>query len=354
VSALQRPSFDPESLLHSLMANVPGVVYRCADDADWTMLGIGDGIETITGFPATDFVASSVRTFSSIIHPDDRARVHEEVSVAIGAGRPYALEYRLRCAGGGLRWILDRGVCTIDRESDRWLDGIIFDITERRAAEERLRKRDAEAARIAELEASRARILAAADEARRRLERDLHDGAQQRLVGASLRLRAAERTAVNGGSVSALLGEARAELDAGLEELRELARGIHPAVLTEYGLGPAVQAVTGRCAVPVELRDDLPRRLPPALEAALYFTVSEALSNVARYAAASHVTVRLRAGPDWAEAEIADDGCGGADLQQGSGLRGLEDRLGAVQGTLELASPRGGGTRLRARVPVRR
>ena len=345
-------SLDPESLLRSLMENVPGVVYRCAVDADWTMLGIGDDIETITGYPADEFIGSARRSFTSIIHADDRERVHEEVHVAIAAGRPFALEYRVARAEGGWRWILDRGVRTVDRHGHEWLDGIIFDITERRAAEQALRERDAEAAHIAELQASRARIFAAADDARRRLARDLHDGAQQRLLGALLRLSAAERALPKSGGGAELLRQARAELDAGLAELRELARGIHPAVLTDHGLGAAVRALTLRCAIPVELHDDLAQRLAPPIETALYYTVAEALTNVVRYAGASSATVRLHRGEAWAEAEIADDGCGGADGRHGSGLRGLEDRLGAVDGALELESPPGGGTRLRARVPL--
>jgi PAS domain S-box-containing protein len=352
VAATAHPSFDPESLLRSLMENVPGAVYRCAVDADWTMLGIGDDIETITGYAASEFIGSARRSFTSIIHADDRERVHEEVRVAIAAGRPFALEYRVARAEGGWRWILDRGVRTVDRHGHEWLDGIIFDITERRAAEQALRERDAEAAHIAELQASRSRILAAADDARRRLARDLHDGAQQRLLGALLQLSAAERELPKHGDGADLLRRARAELDAGLAELRELARGIHPAVLTDHGLGAAVRALTLRCSLPVELHDDLTQRLAPPFETALYYTVAEALTNVVRYAGASSATVRLYRGEGWAEAEIGDDGCGGADQRHGSGLRGLEDRLGAVHGTLELVSPPGGGTRLRARVPL--
>jgi PAS domain S-box-containing protein len=158
------------------MTNVPGAVYRCEVDADWTMLGIGDDIERITGYPASDFIASAGRSFSSIIHPDDLQRVHEECRRALAADRSFALEYRVARVGDGWRWVLDRGVRTVDRDGHEWLDGIIFDITERRAAEEALRARDTEAVRIAELQASRVRIIAAADEARRRLARDLHDG----------------------------------------------------------------------------------------------------------------------------------------------------------------------------------
>jgi PAS domain S-box-containing protein len=347
-------SFDPESLLRSLMTNVPGAIYRCEVDADWTMLGIGDDIERITGYPASEFIASAGRSFSSIIHPDDLERVHAECRNAIAADRSFALEYRVARVGGDWRCVLDRGVRTVDRDGHEWLDGIIFDITEQRAAEQALLVRAAEAARIAELQASRVRIIDAADNARRRLARDLHDGAQQRLLSALLRLGLVERRLSPDDALLDLVREARAELDAGLADLRELARGIHPAVLTDHGLSAAVRALTDRCGLPVELRDELSERLEPAVETALYYTVAESLANVVRYAEASSATVILRSADGWAIAEIADDGRGGADPGRGSGLRGLTDRLGALRGSLDVDSPPGGGTRLRARVPLSR
>ena len=344
--------FDPESLLRSLMTNVPGAVYRCEIDDDWTMLGIGDDIERITGYPAADFVASSGRSFTSVIHPDDVARVHEECRRAVALDRPFVLEYRVARVGGAWRWVLDRGVKAVDRDGHEWLDGIIFDITERRAAEEALRARDAEAARVAELQASRIRIIADADDARRKLARDLHDGAQQRLLSALLRLTLVERRLPEDEAVVDLLREARSELDAGLADLRELARGIHPAVLTDHGLSAAVRSLAERCGLPVDVRDELGRRLDPAVETALYYTVAESLTNVVRYAGASSATVVLRRARGCAVVEVSDDGCGGADERRGSGLRGLTDRLGALRGRLEVESPPGCGTTLRALVPL--
>jgi PAS domain S-box-containing protein len=345
-------TFDAESLLQSLMDNVPGAIYRCRMDGVWKMVRVSEEIESISGYPASDFVDASPRTLVSVTHPDDRDPVDREIHAAIEARRPFALEYRVVRADGGIRWVLERGVKTIDRDGSAWLDGMIFDITERHAAEEVRVDREMEAARIAELEASRARIIAAADAARRRLERDLHDGAQQRLVVASLYLREAERAVGSHAEAAKQLRAAREELDAGLSELRELARGIHPALLTDLGLVPAIRALAGRCAVSVELRDTLGQRLAPPVETALYYTVAEALTNVDRYAGAGFATVDVRRTRDSVEVEIVDDGRGGADRLRGSGLRGLEDRLSTVGGTLEVDSPAGAGTRLWARVPL--
>jgi len=350
VSALPRPKFDPESLLRSLMENVPGAVYRCANDADWTMLGIGDDIETISAYPATDFIASSVRSFTSIIHPDDCARVHGEVNVTVAAGRSFSLEYRIRRADGELRWILDRGVLTVDRQGDSWLDGIIFDITERRSTEELLRKRDAEAARIAELQASRQRIVAAGDAERRRLERNLHDGAQQRLVAVALQLRLLQDRIRDDPAAVQLVTTASDQLARSLAELRELARGIHPAVL-ERGLGAALNSLAARSAVPTTVSYEPPNRLPEAIELAAYFVASEALANVAKYAHATTVTVRVWRAGRVASIEIADNGIGGADKAAGSGLRGLADRVEALQGSLIVNSSPGAGTIVTAELP---
>jgi signal transduction histidine kinase len=206
-------------------------------------------------------------------------------------------------------------------------------------------------AQLAELRASRARIVAAGDDERRRLERDLHDGAQQRMLalGLALQLARAELDGSSGGAAE-LLTDADAELRAALEELRELARGIHPAVLTEQGLGPALATLAERSPVPVTITE-LPReRLPAATEAAAYFLVSEALANVAKHAHASRVRVKVHVGGR-ALVDVEDDGVGGADPTHGSGLRGLGDRVHALDGVLEIDSPAGGGTRVHAELP---
>jgi signal transduction histidine kinase len=203
-----------------------------------------------------------------------------------------------------------------------------------------------------EVTASRARIVQAADAARRRLERNLHDGAQQRLVTLALTLRLAQ-SKLHGDPVAAqeLLGSSSAELALALEELRELARGLHPAILSDRGLGAALEALAARAPVPVELDDVPPVRFPPSVEAAAYYVVAESLTNVAKYADArsAHVSVSRRDG--FAIVEVEDDGVGGADVSRGSGLRGLADRVEALQGRLLVSSELGRGTRVRAEIP---
>jgi PAS domain S-box-containing protein len=204
-----------------------------------------------------------------------------------------------------------------------------------------------------QLAASRARLVSAGDEERRRLERNLHDGAQQRLVSVSLSLRLARaRLPADPDAAEELLSTANAELTIALEELRELARGIHPAVLTERGLGPALASLADRTPLPVELERLPDQRLPGPVEAAAYYVVSEALANVAKYADASAVSVRVAHEDGRAVVEVVDDGVGGADPEQGSGLRGLTDRVEALGGHLGVASRAGEGTRIRAEIPL--
>ncbi len=196
------------------------------------------------------------------------------------------------------------------------------------------------------------RIVEAGDAERRRLERDLHDGAQSRLVALAVKLRLARVKAQAQPEVAELLDESTAELQASLDELRELARGIHPAVLTDRGLPAALEALAGRAPVPVEIAAVPPGGLPDAAATAVYFVVAEALTNVAKYARADHATVAVRRVADKVLVEVSDDGVGGADVAGGSGLRGLSDRVSALDGRLELSSPVGDGTRVRAEIPL--
>ncbi|HEU0023512.1 MAG TPA: sensor histidine kinase [Thermoleophilaceae bacterium] len=207
-------------------------------------------------------------------------------------------------------------------------------------------------AKVEELHEQRRRSLDAALDERRRLERNLHDGAQQRLVSMALKLRMARSRVDGGDEVAAdLLTSASDELDAALDELRELARGIHPAVLSDRGLDAALEALAHRSPVPVEVEATPGERLPESVELAAYFVVAEALTNVAKYASASHVTVRAVRDNGHVVVEVTDDGVGGADPTKGSGLNGLADRLCSVDGQLEVLDARGGGTVVRAEIP---
>jgi signal transduction histidine kinase len=206
-------------------------------------------------------------------------------------------------------------------------------------------------ARVEDLRVSRLRIVEAADEARRQIERDLHDGAQQQLLALALELRVL-RSSISDPEAGPLVDSIAQRLNTALGELRELARGIHPAILTQSGLQPAVAALADRSTVPVHCVVDVNGRLAPATEATAYFVVAEALTNVARYAKATQARVEIRLDGDDVVVLVSDNGIGGADVAAGSGLRGLQDRLAAVDGALLLDSPRDGGTRLEARIPV--
>ena len=268
--------------------------------------------------------------------PTDLAdRVLESGRAALG-GDPSVIEYHLDFEDGSRRHYEGRFAASGD---DEFLM-IVREITERKQQQE-------------ELEASRQRIVAAGDAARRKLERNLHDGAQQRLVSLSLSLRLAQnQVAKSPARAEELLEASREELMQALEELRELARGIHPAVLTDRGLEAALEALAGRAALPVEI-DCIPDvELPPPVEAAAYYVVSEALANITKYAGASAVKVSIGQVDGYALVEVADDGVGGADPTRGSGLSGLSDRVASLNGKLVIDSPPGAGTRIRAEIPL--
>jgi len=224
----------------------------------------------------------------------------------------------------------------------QWREGVLYllcgtDVTEWRRQEERLRE-------------SRARIVEAGDNERRRLERNLHDGAQQRLVSVLLALRLIEATVADQEPVAARLGEARAELAEALEELRELAHGLHPALLTTHGLGLALTGIASRAAIQVDVSVELAERPPPSVEAAAYYIAAEAIANAQKHSRATRVRVSVSRSDERLELDVSDDGVGGARAN-GSGLLGLSDRVEALGGSFELASPPGGGTRISARIP---
>jgi signal transduction histidine kinase len=208
-------------------------------------------------------------------------------------------------------------------------------------------------AKVEEVRASRARLIEVGMRQRRRLERDLHDGAQQRLVSLALTLRLAqEKLGSDPAASHRLLEGSREELDEALKELRDLARGIHPALLSDRGLGPAIEALARRAPLPVRVAELPAERLPEQVEQAAYFVVSEALTNVAKYASATEASVAVAQSDGRLTVEVSDDGVGGADIGHGTGLRGLIDRLAAIDGRLQVDSEPGRGTTVRARIPL--
>jgi signal transduction histidine kinase len=207
-------------------------------------------------------------------------------------------------------------------------------------------------ARLAELRASRARLVDATEAERRRIERDLHDGTQQRLVSLAMSLGLLDtKLPLDPEAAKPIAQEARAALAVALEELRELSHGIYPAVLTERGLTAAIEELVDRAALPAYLEVSIDERPAPAVEAAAYFVVSEALTNAVKHSHAHEVRIVASRERDLLVVEIADDGIGGAALQGGSGIRGLMDRIEALGGTLLVSSPPGRGTRMRAEMP---
>jgi len=248
---------------------------------------------------------------------------------------------------GGRLWGVLVAASAVDQELREGLEQQLGDFTELVA--QALANADA----YEQLAASRARLVEVGDAERRRLERNLHDGAQQRLVSVALELSmVSAKLESDPQSARTLLSSARDHLGDGLDELRELARGIHPVLLTERGLGPALEALQTRAPVPVEITELPIERLPPSVEAAAYYLVAESITNVAKYAHASCATVAVRRSNGAATVTVADDGIGGADPDQGSGLRGLAARVEALNGRVDVDSPPTRGTRITAEIPL--
>ena len=260
----------------------------------------------------------------------------------LGTGEPRVLNRRIEVEAvrrDGTIFPAELAITQIRSEGPPMFTGHIRDITARKAAEEELKR-------------SRARLVEAADAARRRLERDLHDGAQQRLVALGLDLNVIRQTlARDADKADAMLEEAMADLTEAIAELRDLARGIHPAILSERGLGAALNTLARRASVPTEILEAPDERFPAAVEATAYFVAAEALTNATRHSGATRAVVRARREGDDLLLEVVDDGCGGADVSSGSGLRGLADRAVALDGVVIVESPPGGGTRVLAKVP---
>ena len=303
-------------------------------------------------------------------HPDDRAAHVALVERCRRTGEPFESIHRVVRPDGTVRWRHGRGrAVMVDGRAVR-MYGTVQDITRRVEREKALQRSLDESRRLAaendalrseletqlrEVRASRARIVQAGDEARRLLERDLHDGAQQRLTTLGLILRSAQAEArADAGADPALrraLDDALEELKAGLSELRTLARGLHPAILTDEGLVPALEALAARSALPVSLSAAAMDRPPPAVETTAYVIVSEAIANAARHARASRVQVEVEVRRGTLTVVVSDDGRGGARIDRAGGLGVLSDRVAALDGRLELDSPDGGGTRLHVELP---
>jgi PAS domain S-box-containing protein len=295
---------------------------------------VNPAFQTCLGYTESEMVG---RSFMDLVHPDDREQTEPQVR-RVTEGEPIlGFENRHACKDGSYRWfewwaapVLTEGL----------IYGVARDVTERKEAE-------------SELAASRMRIVAAADEVRRRIERNLHDGTQQRLVTLVLAMRTAEADVPAGLSgLQAELSRIATGLGDAISELREISRGIHPAVLSEAGLGPALRTLASRSAVPVLLDVEADTRFPEPIEVAAYFVASEALANAAKHAQASHMEMSFATRGASLMLSIRDDGAGGADPEKGSGLLGLQDRVEAVGGTIAIDSPPGGGTSLLATLPL--
>jgi PAS domain S-box-containing protein len=338
--------------LDEFLGTVPGMIYRSRLAPEpYVIEFVSDEMTSIAGYQATDFMGPEPkRVWSELVHPEDREVSRAKLVEAPTDGTITEVEYRVRRADGSYAWILSRFRKLAGEDGSLWVHGAALDVTARHEAEELRRELVGEQARASALEESRARIVEAGDEARRRLERDLHDGAQQRLVVSLMTLRRATKDA-DGAPGLPFLEQGIEHLEQGIAELRELARGIHPSHLSEHGLGRAVRLLAARAPLRVDV--DVPdERLPQPVETALYFTIAEGLTNVTKYAEATRAHVTVSVVDEVATAEISDDGRGGANESGGSGLRGLADRLEAIGGSLEVESPPGGGSVVRGRVPV--
>jgi PAS domain S-box-containing protein len=315
-----------ESRYRALLNAIPDLMFRMSRDGTYLDF---KGDRDDLAVPPEELIGSNAR---DILPADVAEQLLEGIAHALDTGEVATGEYELT-----LNNVRRTFEARIVRDGDEAVL-IVRDISERKRQE-------------GELRGSRVRLLRAGDEARRRLERNLHDGAQQRLVSLSLALRLAHaRLRDAPEEAERLLAGASEELAQALEELRELARGIHPAVLSERGLSAALEALAGRAPVPVGVTVP-PDRFPPAVEAAAYYVISEALANVAKYAEASAVEIRVTRQNGRAVVEVADDGVGGADPTRGSGLSGLVDRVEALDGVLKVESAPGAGTRIRAEIP---
>ena len=313
----------------ALIDALPDLLLRLR--ADGTYLEIGGDVSKLAN-PPDRVVGSTVR---ELLPPEIGDQLMRCVQASLEQGKLATVEYRLRTHLGEER---DFEVRVAPAGADEVV-AVVRDVTDLRQA-------------MRDVTESRSRIVAAADAERRRVERNLHDGAQQRLVTVALHLHLVKRRLeTDPAAVPQLVDAAQTELTLALEEIRELVRGLHPRLLSDRGLGPALAGLAERALLAVEIAETPEERLPPAVEAAAYYIVAEALANAAKHSQASQVTVRVSAGDARTVVEVVDDGVGGADPSAGSGLRGLTDRVAALGGQLAISSEPGSGTGLRAELP---
>jgi PAS domain S-box-containing protein len=302
---------------------------------------VNGAFERTFGYRAQDVIGQDLA--EKIVPPALREAHRRGLARYLETGQDTILDRRIELPAmraDGTEFPVELAVTRTGLPGEAAFTAHVRDITDRQRAEH-------------ELIASRARLVTASNAARQRITRDLHDGAQQHLVASLINLQLAEQRWESAPQrARELLGQAREDTRRGIEDLRELAAGLHPAVLTQYGLAPAVRSLADRFAIPVEI--DVPGvRLPASIEASLYFFCSEALTNIVKHAQATRAWVRLEVAADRCVVEVRDDGIGGArPRSQTSGLLGLSDRLGAIGGTLDIISPPSGGTVLRASVPI--
>ena len=321
------------SQLQAVIANVPGVVYRCQFDADWTMDFISDGIEVLTGFAPDDFLDRR-RSFDDIIHPDDRALVRDAVSDGVAAGRPFSCEYRIVCATGAVRWVLERGRPSMDDEG-RWLDGVIFDITDRKVLEQELRRSLTEEAAATE---------------RVRLAQELHDSVGHALTIGIIQAGVADRAMdLDPPAAREALGQVGAAMRRALHEMRQVVTTLSKSddpELEERLEGLVRSAEKSGMDVTMSIEGDL-RRLGAAVGVSLYRTVQECLTNCAKHGHGARVTVSLRTIGGQVELTVSDDGTGcanPADIPSGGrGLDSIRERAHSLGGTFHAGPDESGG-----------
>jgi PAS domain S-box-containing protein len=306
----------------------------CIAGFDGYFKRVNPAFEHTLGYAAGELLSRPLLEF---VHPDDRDRTATLIAEMREGKHSWDFENRYVRADGAARWLQWNTRAMPEK-------GLLYaaarDVTENRTLTD-------------ELAASRRRIVATADEARRRIERDLHDGAQQRLVSTVVALKMLREDLGDAdGAAAELVEEALANAERGMEEVREIARGIHPRILTSGGLGPALETLARRSAVPATVEMQSGPRLPENIEVTAYYVVSEALTNVAKHAHATRVRITVDVDDRWISLTVRDDGVGGADPSRGTGLIGLQDRVAALGGALAVQSERGVGTVLTARIPV--